>query len=444
MKKTGPAALLFALSLLATSFGIGGNAVETKAASPDMYSVYFKISDEVYNTFTNNGSATLRSYWWGTGITNGEATMIGHDAETGIAEFEIPTNCDGFLIYNGAWPDSGGMQSWNFPNYPQKLAAIDGEGIRITEESPAYYDAYIDDNNQIGALDNSLKIDRHVELNSEYARYWFHQGGRTDCLTFLTFETAEGDIAIPATAYPSTSSLSEGGDTIATAEDRTYLAYFDVPLSYVGLQYYVTTAHIWDLAEYVDGTSTKKVLTASDFANIHTISWPNGDNAEKGEWNTVLDDAAVYPYKLKANSVTPYFFATYVLPAYYSCLGSEANGYLATTELTETWIGEDLMVGGREALADVTLSDYAYAGPSTNYDDYYVTGERTITTTALEKLAMMETLEAANSNENAGYVATFVSDPSNIAGITAGALVLVSILGFSVFYFVRRRKHASN
>ena len=57
----------------------------------------------------------------------------------------------------------------------------------------------------------------------------------------------------------------------------------------------------------------------------------------------------------------------------------------------------------------------------------------------------MEYLTNAHSEPAVGPAASvFFSEPENVAGITAGALVLVSILGFSVFYFVRRRKHASN
>lgn len=57
----------------------------------------------------------------------------------------------------------------------------------------------------------------------------------------------------------------------------------------------------------------------------------------------------------------------------------------------------------------------------------------------------MEYLTNAHSEPAVGPAASvFFSEPENIAGITAGTLVLVSILGFSVFYFVRRRKHASN
>lgn len=57
----------------------------------------------------------------------------------------------------------------------------------------------------------------------------------------------------------------------------------------------------------------------------------------------------------------------------------------------------------------------------------------------------MEYLTNAHSEPAAGPAASvFFSEPENVAGITAGALVLVSVLGFSVFYFVRRRKHASN
>lgn len=57
----------------------------------------------------------------------------------------------------------------------------------------------------------------------------------------------------------------------------------------------------------------------------------------------------------------------------------------------------------------------------------------------------MEYLANAHSEPAVGPAASvFFSEPGNAAGITAGTLVLVSILGFSAFYFVRRRKHASN
>ena len=60
-------------------------------------------------------------------------------------------------------------------------------------------------------------------------------------------------------------------------------------------------------------------------------------------------------------------------------------------------------------------------------------------------LETMEYLANAHAEPAVGPAASiFFSEPENVAGITAGALVLVSILGFSVFYFVRRRKHASN
>ena len=60
-------------------------------------------------------------------------------------------------------------------------------------------------------------------------------------------------------------------------------------------------------------------------------------------------------------------------------------------------------------------------------------------------LETMEYLANAHAEPAVGPAASaFFSEPGNVAGIAAGTLVLVSILGFSVFYFVRRRKHASN
>ena len=60
-------------------------------------------------------------------------------------------------------------------------------------------------------------------------------------------------------------------------------------------------------------------------------------------------------------------------------------------------------------------------------------------------LETMEYLANAHAEPAVGPAASaFFSEPGNVAGIAAGTLILVSILGFSVFYFVRRRKHASN
>ena len=111
------------------------------------------------------------------------------------------------------------------------------------------------------------------------------------------------------------------------------------------------------------------------------------------------------------------------------------------------WNGEELS----ESLCWLLEDNEAWTKLSTMYNDPNLTeAGRLLVDPVIDVEGCtigesMEYLANAHSEPAVGPAASiFFSEPENVAGITAGVLVLVSILGFSVFYFVRRRKHASN
>ena len=454
MKFLKGSALLISMGLLFGTASAVGGTIEVKAADetiPEGFRLeYLRISDELYEDWTSRG-AGLYVNWWGSEITAPDGSnnyAVGEEiGDTDIHPLYVPADSTGFLIYNGNWGSKNQTVDVSLSKLDDaydRVAALDSLGTTMYYDSAIVYEVTgntikTDDQER---YDVSLNYRKLENVSSDYARYWFDRGPREfGYYWFLGFNIGTASDpewkAIQATDYPL---ISGEGDT------AMHLAYFDVPTSFIGRDYFAfsLTSSYYETTENEDNTTNTVTLKASDFSKVHGISWPNPGEGWSGPWwPVILDDDNTY-VSLEANSVMPEFIANYVLPAYYTCLPSEANGYLAASELIDTWMSNDRLIGGMDALADVTLQDYAYAGPDANYDDYYTTADRTSTTTALDKLNTMEILEASHAGDNAGYVGTFVSDPPNIATITAGALVLVSILGFSVFYFVRRRKHASN
>lgn len=448
MKFFKGSALLVSMGLLFGTASAVGGTIEVKAADQTIMegfrTEYVHIPDNVYNEWTSGGTKELRSYWWNstvTGVGSEKYYPLGSEiGNTDVYPFYVPNDETTFLLYNGSWNTTNqtvNVLLSDLETAAERVAAIDSMGITFSDDSRIIYEVSGGIDTGSGKYSVSLTTKRDYQVSSEFARYWLDRGGREfNHFWFLAFNLGtEADPewkAIQAADYPPTKTpTGEEGD------NTKYLAYFDVPVSYIGRTYiaFSLNTYFWQ-SDIDDDTTDPTILLDTDFSKVHKISWPMGNP-------TMLDYDGVYA-ELDANSVSAEFIANYVLPAYYTCLPSEANGYLAASELIDTWMSNDRLIGGMDALADVTLQDYAYAGPDANYDDYYTTADRTSTTTALDKLNTMEILEASHTGANAGYMATFVSDPSSIATITAGTLVLVSILGFSVFYFVRRRKHASN
>lgn len=177
-------------------------------------------------------------------------------------------------------------------------------------------------------------------------------------------------------------------------------------------------------------------MTVETIHKVHRISW-----GAVNPWPIQVSEGTLAEYEISAE-----FFGQYVLPGYFTCLPSEVNGYLAASEIRANWMtsGDGKWYIYNE-LSSVTIDDYAVATTGVeDYNEYYQTAEKVPGTNAQAKLDLMLQLEAAHDGVTDASVTALFSEPENVAGITAGALVLVSILGFSVFYFVRRRKHASN
>lgn len=437
---------LLGIGLLLGIAAVPANAMEVMGADgeiiPEGFRLeYVHIDDEIYRDWTADGTKTLKTNWWNSSTTgpDGRKTYeLGDEiGNTNVYPLYVPEDESAFLIYNGSW--SGTNQTVNISlSEPTaavtRMSALDGLGVTPYEDSQVIYNI-TGSTDGAGKYSVSLTTKRDFSISSEYARYWLDRGGRdVGYFWFLAFNAgteAEPEWkAIQASDYPPIADPEAGSK---------YLAYFDVPVSFIGKNYFAFTLndYFW-VTENEDNTTDPLTLVSSDFSKIHRIEWVDEGGAY---WSMKLDNGGVYSM-LEAGSVLPSFLADYVLPAYYTCLNSEANGYMAASEIIDTWVSNDRLLGGMDALGEVSVQDYAYAGPGTDYNEYYKNNERTITTTALEKLNTMLTLEEAATVDTTGYVASFFSAPENITAFTSGALILVSILGFSLFFIIRKRKES--
>lgn len=280
-----------------------------------------------------------------------------------------------------------------------------------------------------GQYDYYTTAESAHEYGPDYFRFFLDRGaaGQTGYETYIAYTVGDKKILSLAAAYPQ-------------ANDSTWLAQYELPTEAIGGSFKVVTANnkLWMTDE-----SEWKSLTIDQIHGLQRVTW-NTASDNGSTWPTTiasLEKATLHEYE-----VSNTFVGTSVISGLFTCLPSEVNGYLAASEIRANWMtpGDGTWYMYDE-LSKVTIEDYAVATTGVeDYNEYYQTAEKVPGTNAQAKLDLMLQLEAAHDGVTDASVTALFSEPENVAGITAGTLVLVSILGFSVLYFVRRRKHASN
>lgn len=430
--KVSKLALLVALGFMAgaAAFTIG-KGIEVTAAdetSTDTVTIDLNIRDESAASLLEDGDE-LHLYYWGTGITE-TPTWPGVPAEGLIDTSDmscwkvtVPAGASYFIINDG-----------NKGNQTQDIRLFDdflGGRKLVDGVTPRYWlDGTVEwEGADKGKIRAYLDLEREYSYSPDYFRYWLDRNGQETGTSFLVYGLGtDEETMVPASGYA----------PIGDSESSKYWAYFDVPVEAIGTEYSIRFSgddRMNDPAANCCETN-RLTMTSETIHKIHRISW----GAEE-PWPIQVSEGTLSKYEISAN-----FFGNYVLTSYFTCLPSEVNGYLAASELRANWITPDdetYYIYGM--LNEVVIDDYAVATSGVeDYNEYYQTAEKVPGTNAQAKLDFMLQLEAAHDGVTDASVTALLSEPENIAGITAGALVLVSILGFSVFYFVRRRKHASN
>ena len=89
---------------------------------------------------------------------------------------------------------------------------------------------------------------------------------------------------------------------------------------------------------------------------------------------------------LSEHEISASLFGQHVLSAYFSCLPSEANGYLAASELRKSWVTPDDATWYVEGnLDEVAIDDYAVSStPAEDYEECYSLAEKSYETNAWE------------------------------------------------------------
>ena len=279
-----------------------------------------------------------------------------------------------------------------------------------------------------GEYDYYTTSETSHEYSPQYFRFFLDRGLSGDGYeNYVTYQKDGREFLIPATGY-------------AQANNTTWYGQYEIPVEILGGQFKVVTAsnQLWftDESDWYD-------VTTNLAHSLYRINWKSQSN-ETSTWPVEI--TSVEKATLNEGQISAWFFGNYVISGLFTCLPSEVNGYLAASEIKANWMTpDDETYYIYEMLNEVIIDDYAVATSGVeDYNEYYQTAEKVPGTNAQAKLDLMLQLEAAYDGVTDASVTALFSEPENVAGITAGALVLVSILGFSVFYFVRRRKHASN
>ena len=279
-----------------------------------------------------------------------------------------------------------------------------------------------------GQYDYYTTSETSHEYSPQYFRFFLDRGLSGDGYeNYVTYQKDGREFLIPATGY-------------AQANNTTWYGQYEIPVEILGGQFKVVTAsnQLWftDESDWYD-------VTTNLAHSLYRINWKSQSN-ETSTWPVEI--TSVEKATLNEGQISAWFFGNYVISGLFTCLPSEVNGYLAASEIKANWMTpDDETYYIYEMLNEVIIDDYAVATSGVeDYNEYYQTAEKVPGTNAQAKLDFMLQLEAAHDGVTDASVTALFSEPENVAGITAGALVLVSILGFSVFYFARRRKHASN
>lgn len=359
-------------------------------------------------------SGNLYLYAWEEGgtYTNapwpGLADDISYNEETSVATVTVRSTDVSHIIIN----DGSGAQTENIwlPGHIDNLEITFGGDVfdQVSEPRWAIREG-------AGNYEYYLQAPSAAEAyGSDQFRFWLDRGADESGYYIYTYE---GDDGLMHHLFPT---------GYANKKDNAYLAYYDIPIEAYGKNY-----SIWWTDDKM-GTVLK----------TEEHQWVGIDNAKLH--NIVKDGSTMTLNErtLAANEITAEFFGNNVLSAYFTCLPSEANGYLAASELRKNWVTPDdqtwYIVGN---MHEVTLKDYAVSPtPVENYEEYYASAEKAYETDTLQKLNVMLALENNHGTSGAGAIRPFLEGSGGTEVIVLVALVSLSALGLFVLFSYRKRK----
>ena len=420
--------LLASLALLGTSLAAASvsgscDSLTNAAASGgtfaagDSIRVSIVIDETFSDDFLAEGEHPEIHYWGGATSSDWAATpaMVRDADNENFWYYDVPSDTKNFLIR-----DSGHeAQTVDLP--------IAANSINENSLGFNYADDMVDPHlyltkNGDGSYSAFANLDRSYSFNSKMVRYWVYRGaGTTSGKYFFAYEGSDGaSVYVPASGY------------VEAKTNGEYFAYFDLDYEEVlGKEYRLVATDDWVSSLWYQ--TEKAVFEKGDNNLIHQRVYSPEDALHH------VEDLVPTAGSLKAE-----FVGKHVLPAYFTCLNSDVNGYMAYPELYSRFVHNDegdWLISGN--LGDYEIEDYAYVSGTEDYDDFYL-GEKgeTLTVNVWEKLTEMGRLYDLKVVADSPSMALFFAQPENVAAFTAGALVIVSLLGFSIFLIFRRRKEA--
>ncbi len=423
--------LLVALGFMAGAAAFTmGKGIEVAAAdetSTDTVTIDLNIKGDSVASLLEEGDE-LHLYYWGSGITEGPA-WPGVSAEGSIDTSDascwkvtLPAGASYFLINDGGQ----GNQTQDIRLFDDFLG-----GRRLVDGvTPTYWlDGTVDwEGTDKGKIRAYLDLKREYSYSPDYFRYWLDRNGQEAGTSFLVYGLGtDEETMVPASGY---AAIGDPGSS-------EYWAYFDVPVEAIGTEYSIRFSGDDRMNEPAANCceTNQLTMTSDTIHKIHRISW-----GAEAPWPIQVSEGTLSEYEISAS-----FFGNYVLTSYFTCLPSEVNGYLAASELRANWITpDDTTWYIHNELSTVTIDDYAVASSGVeDYYDYYLTAQKVPGTNAQEKMDLMLSLETLHGTSSDASVTAFFSEPGNVAGVAAGALVLLSLAGFSLFFLLRRKKHSA-
>ena len=359
-------------------------------------------------------SGKLHVYAWDDGGTYSNAGWPGlteditYDEKTNVATVVVKNaDADHLIINNG----SGGKQTENIwlPGHIDNLERTFGDDIFDQGNEPRWAIR-----NSDGSFQYYLQAPSFTpNYGPDQFRFWLDRGADESGYYIYAYE---GDDGLMHHLFPT---------GYANKKDNAYLAYYDIPIEAYGKNY-----SIWWTDDKM-GTVLK----------TEEHQWVGIDNAKLH--NIVKDGSTMTLNErtLATNEITAEFFGNNVLSAYFTCLPSEANGYLAASELRKNWVTPDdqtwYIVGN---MHEVTLNDYAVSPtPVENYEEYYASAEKAYETDTLQKLNAMLALENNHGTSSAGAIRPFFEGNGSTEVIVSIALVSLSVLGLFGLFSYRKR-----
>lgn len=419
--KTGRATLgLIGCTLLIGMGAHAGEAAPSKVLAADettsgMTRVSIVIDEKHSGDFLGQGETPLIYYWveGKTYVQWDDSPSMLLDAESGAWYYDVPSDVQYFIIR-----DSG--KQVQTIDIPMAANSINTNALNLTYPSdmvdPHLYLLSNDD----GSYSVFANVDRQYSLTPEMVRYWVYRGDDTNSgKYFFHYESdTTGDTYVPASGY------------VEARTDGKYFAYFDLNYEDVlGKEYSLMATDDWLSQKWYE--TEKVIFEKGDNNKIHQRVYSAQDGLQHVE-----------DYIATGMSLTAKFVGEHVLPAYFTCLNSDVNGYMAYHDLYSNFVCNDdgvWIVNGE--LSFVSLNDYSYVPGTESYDDFYgADNERNAEVTAWDKINQMGKLYNMQSGTAPQGASSLFSESQNVATITVGALIAMSMIGLAAFLTLRKKK----